>query len=248
LLKLLKNHNPLEGAVGENVVSAFSLKTNGNMSLSYGETSRALENRKSFLSSLGIDYKDLVCAKQVHGSHVQSVSEVDKGRGALTCAASIPDTDGLITDTKDLPLAIFTADCLSVFLYDPQRPAIGLIHAGWRSSEAGIVACAVKSMQDKFNTDPARLIVGFGPRIKDCCYEVARDFKGKFSLGLAERTGSLYLDLAQVNKEQLTGLGVKEKNIFDPDFCTFCSNEEFFSFRKEGKATGRMLSVIMLTE
>jgi len=248
LLKLLKNYNPLEGAVGENVACAFSSKAGGNMSLSYGDTSRALENRKSFLSSLGIDYKDLVCAKQVHGNSVRYASEADKGRGALAYSASIPDTDGLITDTRDLPLAIFTADCLSVFLYDPQRPAIGLIHAGWRSSEAGIVACAVKSMQGKFNTDPARLIAGFGPRIKDCCYEVARDFKGKFSLGLAERTGRLYLDLAQVNKEQLTGLGVKEKNIFDSDFCTSCSNEEFFSFRKEGKEAGRMLSVIMLTE
>jgi len=245
-LKLLKNYNPLEGAVGESVVSAFSAKANGNMSLAYGEASNSLENRKSFLSSLGIDYKDLVCAKQVHGNNVQYVSEADKGSGALTYDTSIPDTDGFITDVRGVPLAIFTADCLSVFLYDPQKPAIGLVHAGWRSSKANIISCAIKLMRDKFKSNPSRLIAGFGARIKDCCYQVSPEFVHNFSSGLVERRGSLYLDLAQVNKKQLIDSGAREENIFDPDICTSCFNEDFFSFRKEGKAAGRMLSVMML--
>lgn len=227
-------------------MSAFSVKADGNMSLSYGYTAGSLENRESFLSSLSIDYKHLVCAKQVHGNHVQCVNEDDKGRGALAYDAAVPETDGFITDTRRLPLAIFTADCLPIFLYDPQRPAIGLLHAGWRSSKAGIVACAIKLMQDEFKTDPAKLTAGFGPCIRDCCYRVSADFKDKFSLGLVERPGSLYFDLALANKKQLIDSGVKGENISDPEFCTSCANKEFFSFRKEGKESGRMLSVIML--
>ncbi|MFH0855365.1 MAG: peptidoglycan editing factor PgeF [Candidatus Omnitrophota bacterium] len=245
-MKLLKSYNPLEDAVGENVASAFSARAGGNMSLSYGETSSSLENRRSFLSSLGIDYKDLVCAKQVHGSRVQYVNEADKGRGALNYDTSIPDTDGFITDVRNLPLAIFTADCLSIFLYEPQRPAIGLVHAGWRSTRANIITCAVELMLDKFKANPNRLTVGFGSRIKDCCYEVSPEFVNDFSAGLVERAGSLYFDLAKANKKQLIDSGVKEENIFDSDYCTFCSNEELFSFRKEGNKSGRMLSVIML--
>jgi len=237
----------LEEAAGKSVVSAFSVKASGNMSLSYGgSTSSALGNRQSFLISLGIDYKDLVCAKQVHGNNVRYVNEADKGRGALAYDASIPDTDGFITDVKGLPLAIFTADCLSVFLYDPQKPAIGLVHAGWRSSRDNIVACAIELMRDKFNTDPSRLTVGFGPRIKGCCYQVSPEFVNHFSWGLAERAGSLYLDLAKANKKQLFDSGVRAENIFDYNYCTSCASEDFFSFRKEGKEAGRMLSVMML--
>jgi polyphenol oxidase len=244
LLKLV--HNPLQVFNDPSVISAFSVRENGNMSLSYGDTSGALENRKSFLGALNIDYKDLVCAKQVHGNSVKCVFELNKGNGALAYAASIPDTDGLITDIKNLPLAIFTADCLSIFLYDPQKPAVGVIHAGWRSTKENIVSRALNLMRSKFNTNLAELFIGFGPSIKECCYEVSAEFKDYFPTGLIERTGRFFLDLAAINKQQLTDAGVREENIFYPGACTYCDLQDFFSFRREGENAGRMLSVIML--
>ena len=246
VLKLLKNYNPLEAVSGSRAVSSFSVRASGNMSLSYGQTSRALENRKSFLSSLNIDYQDLICAKQVHGSKVKYVNEADQGSGAFAYDTAIPDTDGFITDIRNLPLGILTADCLSIFLYDSQRPAVGLIHAGWRSSKENIVSRAIELMHNKFETNPAELFAGFGPTIKNCCYEVSGEFKHNFATGLTRRQGRVYLDLAAVNKKQLNGLGVKEKNIFDSEFCTHCEAQDFFSFRREGKISGRVLSVIML--
>ena len=75
---------------------------------------------------------------------------------------------------------------------------------------------------------------------------VSAGFKDKFNSGLVERAGRLYLDLAAVNKKQLLDSGIRAENIFDAHFCTSCANGEFFSFRKEGKETGRMLSVMML--
>jgi len=219
----------------------------GNMSLFYADISRALENRKNFLKELNIDYRDLVCAKQVHGSLTRYIQETDKGKGALSYDSAIADTDGLITDKRHLPLSIFTADCLSVFLYDSKTPSIGLVHAGWRSSKENALVKAVQLMQEKFHIRAEDLYVGFGPAIRDCCYEWKRKFADFPSPEyLIKRDNRYYLDLVGINKKQLLAQGVKDKNIFDSKICTSCRNEEFFSYRKEGIGCGRMMSVMML--
>lgn len=229
-----------------NIIIAFSGRKHGNMSLYYGEASEALKNRRAFLSGLGIDYRDLACARQVHGAGIRYVTESDKGSGASAYGGSIADTDGFITDKKNIPIAVFTADCLSAFIYDPNTPAIGLVHCGWRSSKARIISVAIRLMRDKFNTDPKAICAGFGSSIRECCYEVSKDFKDYFSEGLYEREGRLYLDLAEANTKELLIAGVKKENIFPPQACTFCHNNEFFSYRKEGASCGRMISVMML--
>jgi YfiH family protein len=216
------------------------------MSLYYGNTSEALDNRRNFLSSLGIDYRDLICARQIHGNIIKYVTEDDKGSGANAYGGSIPDVDGFITDKKNVPIAVFTADCLSVFIYDPKTPSIGMVHSGWRSSKENIVSKAIKLMQERFNIEPKNLHAGFGSSIRGCCYEVSKDFKDYFPQALVEKDGKLYLDLASINKEQLMNAGLKEENIFPPQVCTFCHNDEFFSYRKEGIACGRMMSIMML--
>lgn len=227
-------------------VSAFSPRFFKNMSLCYADTGESLSNRKNFLNTLGIDYRDLVCAKQIHSNYARYAKEIDKGKGALAYDSSIADTDALVTDRKGLPLAVFTADCLSIFLYDPATPAVGLIHAGWRSTKENIALKAIQLMQEKFNTDTQRLYAGFGPAIRGCCYEVGGDFNNFFPYDTIKRNGHYYLDLVQINKRQILDRGVKEDNIFDSGICTCCRNEEFFSYRKEGNACGRIMSVIML--
>jgi hypothetical protein len=216
------------------------------MSLVFGDTRNSLLNRKEFLANLGIDYQDLVCAKQIHSSKVAYIYEKDKGRGALSYDSAIADTDALITDKKNIPLAIFTADCLPIFLYGPKTASIGLVHAGWQSTKENITTKTVKLMQKEFNTKPQDLYVGFGPAIRDCCYEVDREFQDFFSYGLKLRNNNYYLDLAGINQKELLDLGVRQENIFDSGVCTSCQNNTFFSFRREGKACGRMMSVMML--
>lgn len=234
---LLKNHQ---------IISAISLRCHKNMSLCYGDTKDALNNRKNFLEDLDIDYRNLVCAKQAHGNNIRYVTTKDLGKGALSYDTAIDDTDALITDKKNIPLAIFTADCLSIFLYDPKACAIGLVHAGWRGSKESIVVKTIKLMEAKFETEPKSLYVGFGPAIRGCCYEAGQELNQFFLHDLIEKGGHYYLDLVSVNKKQILGLGVKEINIFDAKICTACKNEEFFSYRKEGNTCGRMMSVIML--
>jgi hypothetical protein len=216
------------------------------MSLHYADTKYSLENRKKFLNSLGVDYRSIVCAKQVHASQVRLVNKNDAGRGALSYDTAIPDTDSLVTNEKNLPLAVFTADCLSVFLYDSQRNCIGLIHAGWRSTKENILSKALEMMKNEFNTLAKDVYAGFGPAIRNCCYEVKDEFKDIFPSDLIDRNGSLFLDLVKINKRQLLDCGLKEANIFDSGICTSCHNEDCFSFRKEKGSCGRMMSVMML--
>ena len=236
----------LRGFPDTNLICAFTTRLAENMSLFYGDTANSLENRKNFLQELDIDYRDLVCAKQIHASKVKYVQGPDKGKGALSYDNSIPDTDALITDEPGLPLAIFTADCLSIFLYDPETPAIGLVHAGWRSTKEKIVAGALQAMKKRFSTRIKDIYVGFGPAIRECCYEVSVEFAVFFPQCLVKREGRYYLDLAAINKKQVLGLGVREENIFDAGICTSCRRQDFYSFRKEGIGCGRLMSVIML--
>lgn len=227
-------------------IFATSRRCHKNMSLCHGDTTGALNNRKDFLKTLGIDYRQLVCARQIHNSSIRCVTASDLGKGALSYDTAINDTDALITNQKSIPLAIFTADCLPIFLYDPKNLAIGLTHAGWRSSKENITAKTIQSMQERFNAPLNDLYVSFGPCIRNCCYEVGKGFRQFFPADLKEKDGRYYLDLIQVNKKQVLDLGVKEENIFDAKICTACQNIEFFSYRREGNDCGRMMSVIML--
>ena len=239
-------YNPMEKYGISVVTAAFSRRQDGNMSLCYGDTKHSLENRKTFLSSIGVDYRSLVCAKQVHGKNVRYVKEEHKGSGALIYENSIADTDGFMTDKKGVPIAILTADCLSIFIYDPKRPAVVILHAGWRSTEKNIAAEGVRMLQEKFGSSPQRLFIGFGPSIRSCCFEVEKDFRSNFPFGITTREGRNFMDISLMNKQQLINCGVKEKNIFDPGICTFSDNQDYFSFRKEADSSGRLISVIML--
>lgn len=216
------------------------------MSLVYGPLENSIRNRKHFLEQFGIDYRDLVSCHQAHGANVKAAEESDRGRGSIITDNLIANTDALITNKRQLPLAMFTADCLSVFLFDAKNEAIGIAHAGWKGTREQITAKAVLAMVEKFKTDTMLLEVGFGPCLRECCYEVGKEFNDYFDSGLIKKKEKLYLDLIAINKKQLLSLGVKEKNISDSKICTSCDNDEYFSYRKEGIACGRMISVIML--
>ncbi|MDP1852954.1 MAG: peptidoglycan editing factor PgeF [Candidatus Omnitrophota bacterium] len=197
------------------------------------------KNRKEFLRLLDIDYDNLVCAKQIHSANVVEVCKKDAG-------GVIPDTDALITKAEHLALAVFTADCPSVFIYDSRNNAIGLVHAGWRGSKDKILQKALMLMRQKFGTEPKDLFCAFGPAIHACCYEIGPDVAAYFPEGVTIRNNKRYLDLALVNQNQLLGLGVKKSQIEDSAICTVCSNVRYFSYRKEKEESGRMMSVMVL--
>lgn len=216
--------------------------------------------RLAALTSLGAGAP--IYAGQVHADGVARVGAGDFGK-------RVDSTDALITGEADVPLMIVVADCVPVSLYDPIKKAVGLAHAGWRGTAAGVVTKTVERMMDEFGTDPTDLVAGIGPSIGPCCYEVGPDVvdafysrqpliadhvladpdtasAGSFAGGLNE--DRKMLDLWRAAALQLVTAGVFEANIDQSNRCTACNPGDFYSYRAGGGQTGRFAALMMLHE
>ncbi len=197
------------------------------------------EQKYFFRHKAGITIERAAWTKQVHGTKILDVSKDFLKHEELL------EADGLLTSDIHLPIAVRTADCLSVFIFDPRKKTIGLVHAGWRGSLEGILRRAIERMTQAGDSKAEDFKIAFGPSIRSCCYQVGKEFHGYFPKEVQRKENGYYLDLVLVNRNQLRPFGVKDKNIFDCNICT-CCDSRFFSYRREGEKAGRMLSLMML--
>lgn len=211
-----------------------------------------MENRVRLFDALGFDPSALTCAEQVHGNGVAVVTADHTGRGAAAFKESIPGVDALITDARGPVLALFYADCVPVYILDPKRPAVGLAHAGWRGTAAGIAKETVSAMSREFGTNPGECLAAIGPAIGRCCYDVSTDVAEKiYDVAQDDRVvaclseGGCRADLKLANWLVLRDCGVPEQNIAMSRNCSACEAEDFFSHRRDGP-TGRMAAVLAL--
>ncbi|RME10651.1 MAG: peptidoglycan editing factor PgeF [Ardenticatenia bacterium] len=216
-----------------------------NVSWAVGDDEAAVrENVRRLYAALGADAARAVRVRMVHGTRVALVSAADAGK-------RLPDTDGLITAERGLPLAMTFGDCQPLVLYDPEHHAVGLAHAGWRGTLGGIAFSLVRAMQVAFGARPERLQAFLGPAIGVCCYEVgenvaraARTWPGG-DAWLHERDGRLFFDLSAANRALFQRMGVEV--IEEAGLCTACRTDEFFSYRREKPATGRFGVIVELS-
>lgn len=187
----------------------------------------------------GVDIPQVFWRKQIHGDDILVV------KGGVRTSKSCPDADAYITDEKNLPIAIRTADCVPVFIFDPVHRVIGLAHAGWKGTYKQLAAKTIQKMQEKYTSQPSDLKIALGPSIRECCYQVGEEFRDHFPSRVRDREGRLYADVVGANRDQLLKAGVRPENIFDSRLCT-CCNKDYFSFRRDGEKAGRMISVMML--
>lgn len=220
-----------------------------NMALHVGDApQKVLQNRQKAAAAMGFDLTRTATCAQVHGTVLAKVTEAEAGRGALELATTIPGTDGLLTDCKDLSLMLFYADCTPVLLVDTESSAIAVLHAGWRGSVGRIAQKGVQAMHDWYGTRPEAIVAGIGPSIGPCCYEVddkVRDQAKGFEACFAPHgEGHYLLDLWELNRRQLVEAGVKPENISVAEVCTCCHNDDYFSYRREKGKTGRLAAVL----
>jgi YfiH family protein len=204
------------------------------------------ENQRRALAVLGLAPGAQVSPYQVHGA---SVKVVHRSQGGEV----LPDTDGLVTKERGIPLLLRFADCASLFLYDAQRQAVGLAHVGRRGLTAGAAEAAVASMVEDLGSEPAHLWAGIGPAIGPCCYEVGAAEASKLVSAcppgseVARRDGQrIYVDLPGAVEAQLLAAGVGR--VENARICTACHVDEFFSYRAEKGRTGRFGALIGLRE
>jgi hypothetical protein len=142
-------------------------------------------------------------------------------------------------------LCVTVADCVPILLCDPRVPAVGVVHAGWRGTASGILAAAVRRMQEEFGTDPAALLAFIGPAAGACCYEVGSEVADRFDAQFLHRHGEHALvDLKSANRTQLLGAGLQPGHIEVDPSCTIEESARFHSYRRDGNRSGRMMGVI----
>ncbi len=197
----------------------------------------ARKNRSKFLKKIGVKNNLVASAELIHGNNVVIVSESDAGN-------VIRKTDGLITAKENLFLSITVADCLPIFVYEPQKEIIGLVHAGWRGLSENILPITVKKIINNFGSLPKDILIGIGPGISQCHFEVKEDllknFESYLPTALLMREGRNFLDLKKIAEIQLINSGIKEKNIEVSSECTFCLKNKYFSFRRDKKIRAMM--------
>lgn len=153
----------------------------------------------------------------------------------------------LITDRPGLALAATFADCYPVVLYDPQRRALALAHAGWRGSLAGVAARAGHALCREYGSQPETLIAGLGPGICGHCYEVSEEIARRFDQrhSFPSGSGRFHVDLAAVNRDQLLALGVPHDSLHQHGACT-CEHPELPSHRRSPDGA-RFLCIAAIT-
>jgi hypothetical protein len=209
-------------------IKAFiSEKQDGNMKLFSSDFEM---NRKKYLNKIGLEYENLVSAKLEHGNQVKIVKVWEASTGFVDYC------DGLLSQQEDVILSVTVADCFPVFLFDPNQKVIGILHCGWRSVAKDIIEKALKKMQKNFGCQLNQILVGIGPGIQKCHFEVEKELKKEFSAYqnfFTIKNGKLFLDLNAIIVEKLISGGILKKNIKNFKECTFC-NDKFWSYRRDG--------------
>jgi copper oxidase (laccase) domain-containing protein len=201
------------------VVHGFTLRVPG-LELSHDKAdalARLDSVHRTIRADHGLSAMPFITAQQIHGNEIAVVNV------ALSADKCFANCDGIITDQREICLGIYVADCCAVYIADPVRRAIGLVHSGKKGTELGIVPNAIKAMAVHFGSRASDLIVQLSPCIRPPHYEI--DFAGEIV-------------------RQCRGLGVN--SIPDSGVCTACDLDRYYSYRAEKGRTGRMLAFLAL--
>lgn len=217
----------------------FSTSEDGNLAYHVNDIKENVDkNRESVALLMEYKNEDLVYMNQVHGNNVQIV---DKNSPKL-----IENCDGLITKEKELPLMVMVADCIPILFFDEIQGVIAAVHAGRNSTFLKIAQITANKMINELGCNVNNIKVIMGPSIHICCYEVSDELVNivKTSFGEKFCKGN-NIDLHGINVKLLEEVGIRHIRI--SEICTKCSNEPFFSFRKDSK-TGRFAGIISLND
>jgi copper oxidase (laccase) domain-containing protein len=201
------------------VVHGFTLRVPGiEMSHDKAEALARLDNvHRKIRSEQSLAEVPFITAQQVHGKEIGVVdSRISEDKCFENC-------DGSITDQRGICLGIYVADCCAVFLVDPVRRAIGLVHSGKKGTELGVVANAIETMTARFGSHASDLVIQLSPCIRPPHYEI---------------------DFAAEIVRRCRDLGVT--SVHDDGVCTACDLKRYYSYRAEKGRTGRMLAFLGL--
>jgi YfiH family protein len=200
--------------------------------------------------AIGVAPDRLARMRQVHGASVVVSRATD-----VRPDSNLPPGDIVMTDDPTIAIAIQTADCVPILMADLRTGAVAAAHAGWRGLVAGVPGVAVVAMSRHFTTRPADLVVALGPSISADCYEVGEDVRRAFEKSRSfdrlddwfprtTRAGHWLFDGWRSVRDQLVQAGVRPDRVHGCELCTFMNATVCCSYRRDGKAAGRMAAAI----
>ena len=212
--------------------------------------------RHALLSNIGVDHgfgqrglaelAGLRCPRQVHGVAVATAQQ---------CAGQDPppEADAVVSEQIGVRVAVVTADCLPILLAGDRGRVVAAVHAGWRGLAGGVIGACLAALRERLGKSEGVAAV-IGPHIGKCCYEVDEPLLGVFEERFSEtlpralrqsRPGHAWLDLGPLAREALRAEGVESDRIgFLQGTCTACDAERFYSYRRDGPETGRLVHFI----
>jgi polyphenol oxidase len=202
-------------------------------------------NRAKLSHALGIAPEKLVMPSQVHQTRIVNVT-------MSTSKDELMDTDALVSSEKGICIAVMSADCVPILLYDRKNNVCGAVHSGWKGTVARILEKTLQEMKKQFGTEGKNVIAGIGPSVSQPSYEVGEEvvlavrksFSNATELMIPLPANKAKLNLWDANKVQLIEFGVPESQIEISDLCTVINNNYFFSARKGD--SGRFAAGILL--
>ena len=206
------------------------------------------KNLQIVKKKIGVKSKNIFLVKQIHSNKFIFI-----GKNSNIKNRNI-NADAIITEKKNFPIAVLTADCVPLLIFDKKREMVAAIHAGWRGAYKGIIQKVIKFMFGK-GCKKENMIVAIGPCISIKNYEVKKKFKDKFLKKKREninffknKKNKIYFDLPNYAKKQVKSSLIKNIDILDID--TFDKKNNFFSARRSLRLNhndyGRNISIIMI--
>jgi YfiH family protein len=200
--------------------------------LTADDAANVAENRRRAVAGAGGDGETATMAWQVHGTDIREVTDLPSlGRFLQPGAEPFPKSDGLVTSSRGRALTLLTADCLPVAIASADGRRLALLHAGWRGIEAGVIEAGVAAVGSE-------AVAAIGPGAGPCCYEVGEDVAGPLTRRFGEdvvRDGRA--DLWLCAERALRTSGVEQVAVAGE--CTICSEDRYFSHRRDHGVTGR---------
>lgn len=228
-----------------------------NLSFHRGDPEETvLENYHRFCNAAGFAFDSLVASAQDHHTEIRRVTKQECGIGVWR-PRDRESVDGLLTDEPGVTLVTYYADCVPLYFLDPVHQAIGLAHAGWRGTVAGMGMKMVDAMEREFGSHPGELLAAIGPSIGPCCYEVDQSVADAFFAQpdwQPERLlqdcgkGKYMLNLWEANRRALLCAGLLPEHISVAELCTQCHADWLYSHRASGGKRGGLAAFFALKE
>ncbi|MEA4905971.1 MAG: peptidoglycan editing factor PgeF [Chloroflexi bacterium] len=207
-----------------------------------------IENRRRVFAVMGRKVESIFDVWQVHGNTVVCTDQPRELDGLHQKA------DAILTDRAEITLFMRFADCVPIFLYDPARKVIGIVHAGWQGTVKKVVHSAIDSMVECYQSNPADVLAGIGPSIGQEHYPVGEEVVQKIQEAFGADAGDLlelqggqhHLDLWAANRLLLEQSGVRQIEV--AGICTACNTRDWYSYRAEKGKTGRFGAILALQQ